>query len=125
MRVTQGEAIRWGYGFAWHNYDSFTIEVYPIPFNFIARWARSLYFRIVRHGHEPVRSSEIYDTGHRNGYLDALDKLEYLVKSATLKANDQSNEDDVRMVGLMNEMMMPATRNVVLYHISQLKEQIK
>lgn len=65
MQVLEGEHAPWGYGFAWRSYSEMAVVVYPIPFNFIARWTRELYFWLAK----PRRfwADQFYLDGYEKG----------------------------------------------------------
>ena len=46
--VYEGECIPRGYGIAWHDYNTLNIVCFPIPFNWLASWARDLWYFVVR-----------------------------------------------------------------------------
>lgn len=80
MKIERGIALPKGYGYAWINYASMTVEAYPIPFNFIARWAREIYLFFVSH---PV---DRYHEAYREGYEDGRESnIEEAERRATRK----------------------------------------
>jgi len=46
--IEAGARPPFGYGFAWPEFASCYTVIMPIPLNFIARWARAIYQRLVR-----------------------------------------------------------------------------
>ena len=71
--ITEGEELRWGYGYCWTNYSRMTFTIAPIPLNFLFRWIRELYFYL----RSPQRSKneqdiqnkmrERYSIGYKDG----------------------------------------------------------
>ncbi len=92
IKVYEGEVIPKWYGFAWREYAEAAIVVYPIPFNFVARFIRYLYFSLSQAGAKNIdknymvgyergkllRDTEIersYQRGYKNGQEDILGLL--------------------------------------------------
>lgn len=64
-KIIAGEKMPFGYGIAWHEYAEAAIVVYPMPFNFVARWVRSAYLHLMNQGAE---YSKHYLAGYEKGY---------------------------------------------------------
>lgn len=90
MRIHEGERYPIGYGFAWRNYESRSVEAYLIPLNFLARWGRELYIWLAKpHYHE---RDIIHQRAYKLGYATATEHYEKLLKV--------QNEEWSRAVGL-------------------------
>lgn len=44
--IKEGERIPRGYGFCWFNWNRNTSTIAIIPFNFVFRWSRFVYFKL-------------------------------------------------------------------------------
>lgn len=79
--IREGEKLRWGYGFCWQNWNRNTTTTCLVPFNFILRWVRELYFWLA----SPQRSkrdieiknkiSEQWKLGYNAGKQQTLDQI--------------------------------------------------
>lgn len=65
MKIQEGERIKYGYGWAWRNYNELSDTAFIIPFNFIFRWARELYIFLAKN--RRTYRDEIYQNGFKAG----------------------------------------------------------
>lgn len=68
--ITEGEQLKWGYGYCWTNYNRMTITTALIPFNFLLRWGREIYFWLAspeRAKHEMEIAEKIRQS-YKEGY---------------------------------------------------------
>lgn len=79
--IQEGEKLRWGYGYCWQNYNRNTTTTCPVPFNFILRWIRELYFWLASNKRNK-RDIEIHNKlvyrwheGYNKGKQDTLDQI--------------------------------------------------
>ena len=63
MFVPEGQMRPRGYGIAWIHYDRYGTECFIVPFNFFARWLRSIWFFL-----SSSKASEHDRTVYRRGY---------------------------------------------------------
>jgi hypothetical protein len=89
MKITEGQSVRWYYGYAWRNYSSATFEVYIIPFNILFRWVRKIVMVLQR------KTVDVFDEAYRLGYkhakeenradndraIKSLTEMSYLIKA--------------------------------------------
>lgn len=61
----EGEAAPWYYGFSYRLYTEAAIVCYPVPFNFIMRWAHHSWDWLRRKGVD--RKNEAYLAGYEAG----------------------------------------------------------
>ena len=66
MIVNQGERVKYGYGIAWTNYESRSYTAFPVPFNFLFRWLRSVWYFLAK----PKKTLQdiAYNDGYNRGY---------------------------------------------------------
>ena len=78
IEIKQGEKAIWGYGYCWRNYDRDTITTFLVPFNFLLRWGRELYFWLAKprdyleHKAYTKGYSDGMETGFRQGKNEAM-----------------------------------------------------
>ena len=66
MKIQEGERFKIGWGFAWFNYESRTIETFPIPFNFVFGLVRKVYIFLQR-GFGGKLEANLYNRGYDSG----------------------------------------------------------
>lgn len=69
MIIKEGEGIKYGWGIAWRNYHDLSYTAYPIPFNFLIRWLRSLWLFLAK---PPLYRTPEYNHGYEEGRLDGF-----------------------------------------------------
>ena len=66
QQIAKGQRFPRGYGFAWYDFILDVRLAYPIPFNWILRWIRDLYFLLAK-GPSDIHEQNIYRAGYHEG----------------------------------------------------------
>lgn len=68
-KVLEGESAPFGHGYAYRDFITRTTISYLVPFNFIVRWIRDLWFWLImkRSGYQEKIERRFYHTGLREG----------------------------------------------------------
>jgi len=89
--IQEGEKLRWGYGYCWKNYNRNTTTTCLVPFNFILRWIREVYFWLAS-PQRNKRDIEIrniisgeYNRGYNAGKQQTLDSIGREYKKLLIK----------------------------------------
>lgn len=75
MKIERGQRLPLGWGYAWTNYESETREAYLIPFNFIFKYLRLIWFFLAR-----MRKNK-YDEAFLKGYEEGRRKYKWKRKN--------------------------------------------
>ncbi len=69
IKLLESERIPFWYGFAWRYYNEMAIVVFPIPFNFLARWIREVYLFLKLSGAAKINANYLagYEKGRAEG----------------------------------------------------------
>ena len=79
--LKEGEKLRWGYGYCWRNYARNTTTTALVPFNFLLRWIRQVYFWIASPERYKIdiemrnKISESWHDGYNKGKQDTLNSI--------------------------------------------------
>ena len=68
--ITKLQRLSFGHGFCWENYDRGTITTCLVPFNFILRWGRELYFWLAKP--RGYLEHKAYHKGYSEGKEEAI-----------------------------------------------------
>src|SRR3990172_11960993 len=75
-----GEAPPWYYGFAFYDYPMRFSIWYPIPFNWIIRYGREIYFWLRNAGNYNTAREKIYNDGYDKGLATGRKHMEDTVR---------------------------------------------